>query len=554
MDFINDANKWFSDTITPMSRGAQVTTVALLVAIGVGLVCLFRGASSSADEYLLGGRAFSSAEIAKIELAFSAKDLNGWEEDGNRIKVPRGMRHRYLAAIADANAEPTDPDSFWKTAFSGNMWESSIDKRMRVAFTRKRELEMTISEMTGIKNARVSIGTREQRGLAQGEFRTASVSISAENNRAIPPHIVNAVRGMAASALAVERADITIVDLGVGREHKGSDQEDGGVNGYIAAQESYVEHYRLKIADQLSYIPGAVVNVNVAIKSIAREETYTHSTSPPVAYKTSSFTEESQGGGSRAQGVPGLASNGGSSANSSASVSPTPQNTKSVTRENQEFVVGHETTIKTGTPYEPQYVSVAIGIPEKYIQDLWKTRNPVAEGEEAKAPTATEMSAIKDQTETEIEAMVAKLLPPVTAGADPFPRIAVKFTPGAMFTPILPPSMAENAGAWLAENYQTLLMAVFGLVGLIMMRGMVKAAQDNTPSAPGAAGMELSSPGDAKVSPADEENDDETEDSLLKARFRENSGPNLRDELADMVREDPDAAATVLSSWIGDAA
>ena len=37
----------------------------------------------------------------------------------------------------------------------------------------------------------------------------------------------------------------------------------------------------------------------------------------------------------------------------------------------------------------------------------------------------------------------------------------------------------------------------------------------------------------------------------LRERFRTQSGPDLRLELADMVRDDPDAAATVLSVWIG---
>jgi flagellar M-ring protein FliF len=34
-------------------------------------------------------------------------------------------------------------------------------------------------------------------------------------------------------------------------------------------------------------------------------------------------------------------------------------------------------------------------------------------------------------------------------------------------------------------------------------------------------------------------------------RFRV-SGPNLKEELADMVREDPDSAAKVLAKWIGE--
>jgi flagellar M-ring protein FliF len=40
---------------------------------------------------------------------------------------------------------------------------------------------------------------------------------------------------------------------------------------------------------------------------------------------------------------------------------------------------------------------------------------------------------------------------------------------------------------------------------------------------------------------------------VLKARFT-TSGPDLKTELQDIVKENPDAAATILRSWIGEAA
>ena len=40
---------------------------------------------------------------------------------------------------------------------------------------------------------------------------------------------------------------------------------------------------------------------------------------------------------------------------------------------------------------------------------------------------------------------------------------------------------------------------------------------------------------------------------ILKNRFR-STGPDLKAELHDIVKENPDAAATILRSWIGEAA
>jgi flagellar M-ring protein FliF len=40
---------------------------------------------------------------------------------------------------------------------------------------------------------------------------------------------------------------------------------------------------------------------------------------------------------------------------------------------------------------------------------------------------------------------------------------------------------------------------------------------------------------------------------MLRRRFQ-SSGPDLKTELRELVKENPDAAATILRSWIGDAA
>ena len=45
---------------------------------------------------------------------------------------------------------------------------------------------------------------------------------------------------------------------------------------------------------------------------------------------------------------------------------------------------------------------------------------------------------------------------------------------------------------------------------------------------------------------------EEQANTLLKYRL-DGSGPNLRTELTDMVREDPDAAANILRTWISNA-
>jgi flagellar M-ring protein FliF len=51
----------------------------------------------------------------------------------------------------------------------------------------------------------------------------------------------------------------------------------------------------------------------------------------------------------------------------------------------------------------------------------------------------------------------------------------------------------------------------------------------------------------------DEEEEENAPAAPRLRRRRSKGGPSLRDELVEIVREDPDAAANILRNWIGTA-
>jgi flagellar M-ring protein FliF len=119
--------------------------------------------------------------------------------------------------------------------------------------------------------------------------------------------------------------------------------------------------------------------------------------------------------------------------------------------------------------------------------------------------------------------------------------------------PILPPSVAEKGLSWLGQYWSTLGTIGLGMVSLLMLRSMVRAvpSAESARSAPAAA-TSAASPSqtfesDEKSSPA------EVQEAAVKLKRRVKSGPSMRDELVEIVREDPDAAANILRSWIGGA-
>jgi flagellar M-ring protein FliF len=79
-----------------------------------------------------------------------------------------------------------------------------------------------------------------------------------------------------------------------------------------------------------------------------------------------------------------------------------------------------------------------------------------------------------------------------------------------------------------------------------MLRSMVRGVPAPEPSS---ASLRIAASPEAQPEPG------ETAETVAAKRLRRlvGGGPNLRDELSDLVKEDPDAAANILRTWIGQA-
>ena len=82
---------------------------------------------------------------------------------------------------------------------------------------------------------------------------------------------------------------------------------------------------------------------------------------------------------------------------------------------------------------------------------------------------------------------------------------------------------------------------------LLMLRSMVRTV----PVSSGPIAVETTGGGLTIVTESAEEEVVDDSSTRLKRRFQ--SGHSLKDDLSEMVKEDPDAAATILSNWINSA-
>jgi flagellar M-ring protein FliF len=215
-------------------------------------------------------------------------------------------------------------------------------------------------------------------------------------------------------------------------------------------------------------------------------------------------------------------------------------------REQQTSVAGHEETVRRKAPLIPTMVTASIWLPKSYFKTLWHQQNPTAEGEDPKVPDPAELEAIEKEVTTKISESIVRTLPPPGAGESPFPQVHVSTYDDAPLIPIEPPATSATALAWLADNWQTIGLLLVGLASLLILRSMIRST---TPT-PEAAPVVLS-----HASPLEEADEEEPEaEQVMLQRRSSPTGASLREELTAMVREDPDAAANVLRTWIGDAA
>jgi flagellar M-ring protein FliF len=552
MDVLSQAYNQVVDLFKSMTPAGRLTTGLLLAVVVVSLVFLFYQQSDQADEYLFGGQVLSQSEINAMLAAFSQKGLKA-EVEGGRVRVPRAKSHEYLLALADAQALPRTPTTAWDTVFERDSpLKSKHMRELEARRAQERTLADTIEDIPTIDVARVQIEEIEVSGFPRRAEKRSLVSAKAEGTQPLDPQLVETIRYMVASGGGVDSKNVTVTDLNTGQAYPGSG-DNGHLldNLYAKHQRSLEENLKAKIVDRLSMYPGVRVAVHVELDEEMVNQTVSNQyDDKPTTIETTDFSKEVTSTRGAPGGRPGVVPN--------ATISNVPQQLTSMASnestttersENQRSVTGTTHMVTERIPFMPKWMGVSIGIPRSHFERVWRQQNPPAEGTEPPPPDPTQLKAIESEIVKDIEDAVTPLLPKVALGEDPYPRVSViPYTPTALPAPE-EPSLANTAVTWLGSNWQNLGLLGLALLSIVVLRGMLRSSpQSDDP-------IQRTLPVEQLVQHEDEEAGDEADEveNSLKARFKA-SGRNLRDDLTELVREDPDAAANVLQAWIGDAA
>ena len=548
MDFLNQALNQISDLFRSMTAGARITAGLLLAVVVISVSYLFQYQSAGPDEFLFGGQLLTDGQINRIEASMAQAGLNDYERDGNRILVPRGFRAEYLAAIADGGALPPNFHTYLESALDqGGPWESGEATRERLKIARQQMLSEIIRHMHWVQDAVVLYDEQQPRGLRRDKQVTASVSVTPIQGEALDPRRARELQKLVAHAVVGMRPeDVVITSMGAenGLGGDGSVFAESFDNEYYQVRVAYEQYKKNCILNALRDIPGVRVEVSAELDDTIQETVQNLKPDKQgTALKTLTVEETTSSGTLDGGGPPGVTAQGPNRQGVLPQLAQRETSKMSKTTDEANNLVGQEQRALQRTGFTPKEDWATVTIPRSYVETVWKQRNP-----DAKAPPKPEdLTNIQQTLVTQVEEIVLPLLTRQNkSGEDEYKHVQVAIVDSIPMPKIEPPSLASNALAWTGRYWSSLAMVVVAMFSLLVLKSVVKG---------GPAGGSLLAGTPALTIHADENGNTEggNPDEPPRSRLRLKKGVSLKDDLAEMVKEDPDAAAAILKSWIGKA-
>jgi flagellar M-ring protein FliF len=557
MDVLNTAFAQIADLFKSMTPGARLTAGLLLVVVVVSLAYLFNHQLAGGDADLLGGQPFTAGEMSAMEAAFGKAGLNGYTIVGSRIRVPAGQKAAYMAALVDHGALPAHFGDYLTNAMSKvGPFSSRQQQEELLKIAKQQELASIILSMDGIEKASVQYDVQKKTGFRQNLLASASVSVKRHGMLALEERQVPMIRHLVAGAFAgLAPDDVSVIDLN-GRTYSrrsgeglGSASEDP----FVTRMKEYQAMYEAQIHNALSYVPGVTVTANVELnKELSTKQEKDMFDPKQVAVlrsveeSTTNTTEPANAGGGR----PGLEAQGPNQPARLAGASGGTKSSEDHSSTEVQNAPSHDRTLTELAGLTPRRVSAVIGVPTTYFEQVWRQRNPTPAGEAPKTPDKGALDVIQKEETEKLRTFVTNLLPqPTTPAEYPLPQVTVTSFSHVITETDPGPPLVDKAVAWLGNYWTTLGTIGLVLMSLLMIRSLI--------SAPVAVASDLPSilPQAVASTPVETGSAAPDDGQKSKSRWRRKlgAGSNMREELAEIVREDPDTAANILRGWIGSA-
>lgn len=531
--------------------GTQRMLVYSLVAVMVLTVLLWsRYAAAPEVVPLLAGN-LSQQDIADIQLALSGRGIKS-TVTGASISVSPDDRALALGILASENRVPQGATTALDEIM-GRMtpWDSQDKNNWLKKQHLAMELRSAVLMTEGVRDARVFVDTSNQPRFGTPISPTASVWITTKSGN--EKFARKKVQGIAALVMGtiggIKQQDIKIVVDQRPYLLDAEGQGIGGGNDMLEVKAEWEKYYADKIVSQLNYIPGVIASVAIKL-DIESKETRTQAVDDIKSKESEINTETMESSTANASGPsdPGV----GANTSTPLSVAPPAQgNTqtseKSVTKmehfptRREEHLVKHS---GEGTP-----VGASVSIPRSWFSRQLLKADP----NDPKAPP-------KEPDPAAVDAKIASELPGMIKAV----QTATNLTdPNSVQINTYVDSMPELAGvvgssgsavlnlpfgAYLKE----ILIGALALVSLFMVSMIVRKSNPSP--------LVLPEPAQAPRREVSEIDGNEPLAGVaavgnptldgMELGDEELKSQQMVDQVNNMVKENPDAAAQMVKRWL----
>jgi len=366
--------------------------------------------------------------------------------------------------------------------------------------------------------------------------------------------------------IGANRENVNLFDLSTGITFRGQSTEGDSPSHdhvYASAKRMFENKWRDAIYDQLQMYDGVIVNVNVELYSgLESAAPFTPVQGPPESTLASATLPSAP---HPAPNVPPATrrtpsaplpdqnthvSAHATSALSSATSPATPSNAPA-------YLISAKQTALI-----PKTVTASISIPQRHFEASWtqQWRQEHSVANSAKHPASPNPRDLQDFVATktaDIEELIMNLLPTVDQQQGTHPQVVVKTYSDQVVVKSKAPTLATRSVKWLGDNWRLLSMIGVALFAILVLRDLTQSTNTPATSQPTqtlSIGKETTSnnePG-TEDSISNGGKPDVLSDTLPSLATGEKQ--NLHEELANLVRDNPHAAAEILKKWIHDAA
>jgi flagellar M-ring protein FliF len=488
------------------------------------------------------------------------------------ILVPSEKREDAFALLGQSGNQPANTAIVFENLLKNQNWMNSREQnRQLYKVMLDNWLSSVLGKFGGIRQARVFVDVPEPGGLGQSvRLAKASITLFSDSGHPVPQETVDAAARLVAGSVAGLNLENVVVNDGTaGRPRKVTTDTDLVPTTYREYASSVEKDFKGKIESLLRYMdPPAVVEVTASVdvtRIHAQETKYLPANEGTVSLpkrETNSSTLESQAGTSA---EPGVRSNATADINTGASRgSKTEQKQEDSEMENK---VGSRVAQIEDPRGQPTRLVATIMVPRAYIEHLIQHETPVKEGEQPKQPTPGDIQSRFDDERKAIESSLkphvntrtpeGQLIQGEVVVTMVSGEILASNTPGSgpAGTGGAPPSgLGGTLGTVLASGGSGLVdriaLGTLSVIAIGMMLFMVRRSGRRAVVATPAELVGRPPALEAKSDLVGEADETETAMAGIEVGEEQIKADKMREQVSELVRQNPESAAKLLNRWI----